>query len=138
MKRTVEETIKLRNEILEYIIEYKAEHGGDSPAVNDLGSAFGIAKSTAKYHLDALHRDGKVEIINLGQRKTAIKVLFPPSVDGVTDIGKLKVLDFNAGRAWVGEGKAIFEVRQTYLKSVAEFQEFIDQLIAAQDRVLGE
>lgn len=47
-------------DILEYIVTYKSEHNGNSPSLDDIKDEFGMSKSSAKYILDKLKREGYI------------------------------------------------------------------------------
>jgi repressor LexA len=52
-----------RQEILKFIIDYKAAHDGNSPNTREIGSAVGLASvSTVHHHLHALVAEGSIRL----------------------------------------------------------------------------
>ena len=53
--------------ILQYIIDYKTKHNGNSPEIREIAEAFGTVPSAVSYHLSVLEAGGLIE----RQRNTA-------------------------------------------------------------------
>ncbi len=60
-----------REQIFQYIVDYKREHDGLAPAVRELAKVCMLSISTVKYHLFMLERENRIRI--LGRR--AIEVI---------------------------------------------------------------
>jgi DNA-binding IclR family transcriptional regulator len=50
---------KRRDEIASFIERYCAEHGGQSPSLQEIADAFGISKASADRHVQELLREGR-------------------------------------------------------------------------------
>lgn len=112
-----------QNKILQYMID----HIGNSPTVADIAAALAMDVAEVMSDIRYLQTNGK--LVCDGQ---AFTVLCPPTINGVTHRVGLQH-DFGAGRVWGNAcGAVTIEVRQRYMHSVQELQDFIDVLIAAQ------
>ena len=59
--------------ILQYIIDYKTKHNGNSPEIREIADAFDTVPSVVSYHLNALEAGGLIE----RQRNTARMITVP-------------------------------------------------------------
>jgi predicted ArsR family transcriptional regulator len=53
----------MRDQIFEYIVNYKREHDGLSPLWQDIAEAVHISKATVRYHLLQLQVSGHIRLI---------------------------------------------------------------------------
>ena len=47
-------------DVLEYIVNHKIGNNGNSPSLDNIKDEFGISKSSAKYILDKLKKEGYI------------------------------------------------------------------------------
>ena len=122
------------NELLQYIIDYKATYGGDSFSIDDMAQAMGVACSAIWSALRTLQSNGKIAIHSFGIRKVTLTVICGPTLNGFCKDNRS--LDFGAGRATFGDGDALcVEVHRTFVASSSELRELGYRLIAASDRI---
>ena len=65
--------VNRRQSMLQYIIDYKIAHNGNSPEIREIAEAFGTVPSVVSYHLSALEAAGLIE----RQRNTARMITVP-------------------------------------------------------------
>ena len=65
--------VNIRQSMLQYIIDYKIAHNGNSPEIREIAEAFGTVPSVVSYHLNALEAGGLIE----RQRNTARMITVP-------------------------------------------------------------
>ena len=62
--------------VLEYIIEYKTEHDGNSPSMREICAATLLAStSTVNYHLTQLIKMGRIRTFALDKQSRSIEVV---------------------------------------------------------------
>ena len=65
--------VNIRQSMLQYIIDYKIAHNGNSPEIREIAEAFGTVPSAVSYHLSVLEAGGLIE----RQRNTARMITVP-------------------------------------------------------------
>ena len=65
--------VNIRQSMLQYIIDYKIAHNGNSPEIREIAEALGTVPSVVSYHLSALEAAGLIE----RQRNTARMITVP-------------------------------------------------------------
>ncbi len=62
-------------DIFEWIINYKAEHDGNSPTVRQIGKGVGIpSTSVVRYNLDEMERNGWIHLLRDGSTRGIVVV----------------------------------------------------------------
>lgn len=51
------------DEVFEFLKNYKIQNKGLTPSYDEIAAALGIGKSTVKYHLENIEKDGKIKIV---------------------------------------------------------------------------
>lgn len=52
-----------RERVFRFIVEYKRQHDGLSPAIEEISKACALHTSTVKYHLLKLENQGRIRIV---------------------------------------------------------------------------
>ncbi len=60
-----------RDQVFQYIVDYKREHDGLSPTISAIARALFMNRTTARYHVMMLEHDGRIRLV--GRR--AIQVI---------------------------------------------------------------
>ena len=60
-----------RDQVFQYIVDYKRQHDGLSPTITSIARALFMNRTTARYHVMMLEHDGRIRLV--GRR--AIQVI---------------------------------------------------------------
>ena len=69
--------IKRRDQIADFIERYAAQHGGQSPSLQEIADAFGMSKTMANLHVQKLIAEGRA-VRQDGKLWLTQPPLFPP------------------------------------------------------------